>query len=271
MPDRSKLAHALRQRTPLFGIFCCMPLPQVIELVAGAGFDFVVIDNEHTLINPETLENMLRAADASGIPALVRVPGSAAAEIARALDNGAQGVVIPRVRTREQAAEAVRLSRYAPDGDRGLASGRAAAYGNTDLPALVARANQEILVVPMIEDREGVAAIDEIASVPGVDLIIEGAADLSQSLGVPWQPRHPSVRAALEQAQAAALERNVPYCAALRTPEDFDAWWQRGVRCFTLGDDRALFQRTLRGDLERARAQCIAVTNTVTSAVTSSE
>jgi 4-hydroxy-2-oxoheptanedioate aldolase len=106
-----------------------------------------------------------------------------------------------------------------------------------------------------------VDAIDEIASVPGVDLIIEGAADLSQSLGVPWQPRHPSVRAALEQAQAAALQRNVPYCAALRTPEDFDAWWQRGVRCFTLGDDRALFQRTLRGDLERARAQCSAATS----------
>jgi 2-keto-3-deoxy-L-rhamnonate aldolase RhmA len=254
--DHGTLAGALRQNTPVFGIFCCLPLPQVIELIAGAGFDFVIIDNEHTLINPETLENMLRAADASGIPALVRVPGSAAAEIARVLDAGAQGVVLPRVRSREQASAAVRLCRYAPEGDRGLAAGRAAAYGNTDLPALLARANQDVLVVPMIEDREGVDAIDEIASLPGVNLIIEGAADLSQSLGVPWQPRHPSVRAALEQAQAAAHARGVPYCAALRTPEDLAQWWQRGVRCFTLGDDRALFQRTLRADLAQARAQC---------------
>ncbi|HWN66981.1 MAG TPA: aldolase/citrate lyase family protein, partial [Haliangium sp.] len=163
-----KLAGALRQSTPIFGIFCCLPLPQVIELIAGAGYDFVIIDNEHTLINPETLENMLRAADASDIPALVRVPGSAGAEIARVLDAGAAGVVLPRVRSREQAAAAVRLCRYAPDGDRGLAAGRAAAYGNTDLPALLARANQDVLVVPMIEDREGVDAIDEIASLPGV-------------------------------------------------------------------------------------------------------
>jgi 2-keto-3-deoxy-L-rhamnonate aldolase RhmA len=258
--DHGTLAGALRQNAPVFGIFCCLPLPQVIELIAGAGFDFVIIDNEHTLINPETLENMLRAADASGIPALVRVPGSAAAEIARVLDAGAQGVVLPRVRSREQAAAAVRLCRYAPEGDRGLAAGRAASYGNTglstDLAALLARANQDVLVVPMIEDREGVDAIDEIASLPGVNLIIEGAADLSQSLGVPWQPRHPSVRAALEQAQAAAQARGVPYCAALRTPEDLAQWWQRGVRCFTLGDDRALFQRTLRADLAQARAQC---------------
>jgi 2-keto-3-deoxy-L-rhamnonate aldolase RhmA len=254
--DRSKLANALRQKTPVFGIFCFIPVPQMIELIAGAGFDFVVIDNEHTLINPETLENMLRAADASGIPALVRVPSSATAEIARVLDAGAHGVVLPRVRTREQAAAAVRLSRYAPAGDRGLAAGRSAAYGNTDLPALLARANQEVVIVPMIEDREGVEAIDDIVSVPGVDMIIEGATDLSQSLGVPWQPRHPSVRAALEQVQAAAHARDVPYCAAVRTPEDVAAWWQRGVRCFTLGDDRGLLQRTLRGDLDQARARC---------------
>lgn len=252
MSGNGKLAGALRQNAPVFGIFCCLPLPQVIELIAGAGFDFVIVDNEHTLINPETLENMVRAADASGIPALVRVPGSAGAEIARVLDAGAQGVVIPRV----QAAAAVRLCRYAPEGDRGLAAGRAAGYGNTDLPALLARANQDVLVVPMIEDREGVDAIDDIVSLPGVNMIIEGAADLSQSLGVPWQPRHPSVRAALEQAQTAARARGVPYCAALRTPEDLAQWWQRGVRCFTLGDDRALFQRTLRADLAQARAQC---------------
>jgi 2-keto-3-deoxy-L-rhamnonate aldolase RhmA len=249
-----RLSGALRQSTPVFGIFCCMPLPQVIELIAGAGFDFAIIDNEHTLINPETLENMLRAADACGLPALVRVPGDATAEIARALDAGARGVVVPRVRSAAQAAAAVRLCRYAPEGDRGLAAGRAASYGNTDLAALLARANQDVLVVPMIEDREAVDAIDGIVSVPGVNMIIEGAADLSQSLGLPWQPRHPSVRAALEQAQAAAHARGVPYCAALRVPEDLAQWWQRGVRCFTLGDDRALFQRTLRTDLAQARS-----------------
>lgn len=249
-----KLAAALRQSAPVFGIFSSMPLPQVIELIAGAGFDFVIIDNEHTLINPETLENMLRAASACGLPALVRVPGDATAEIARVLDAGACGVVVPRVRSRQQAAAAVRLCRYAPEGDRGLAAGRAAAYGNTDLPALVARASQDVIVVPMIEDREAVDAIEAIVSVPGVSMVIEGAADLSQSLGLPWQPRHPSVRAALEQAQAAAHAAGVPYCAAVRVPEDLAQWWERGVRCFTLGDDRALFQRTLRADLVQARS-----------------
>ncbi len=170
----------------VFGLFCSTPAPVVVEMIGCAGFDFVIIDNEHVLLDPETLENMVRAAEAVGVTPLVRVADRAPGTILRALDAGAQGVVIPNVGKREDAEGAVRASRYYPEGERSLNAGRPAAFAKMGLPTYLNRANEEVMVVVMIEDREGVERAAEILSVPGVDLVLEGAADLSQSYGLPW-------------------------------------------------------------------------------------
>lgn len=251
MLRNNRLKHALRDDRVVFGLFCSTPNPLVVEMIGCAGFDFVIIDTEHALVNPETLENMMRAADVVGLTALVRVPDTSSGAILRALDAGADGVVIPRVRSRDDAQRAVTASRYFPDGERGLNAGRTAGFGKIDLHTYIQTANREVLVVLMIEDRQGVEALPEILSVPGIDLILEGAADLSQSLGLPWQTRHPQVRNALQRIQATSRQHQIPFCAIPRVPEDFESWWQHGVRVFVLGDERGIAFRALQAHLRQ--------------------
>lgn len=241
----NRLKAALVERRPVVGLFCSTPAPVVVEMIGGAGYDFVIIDTEHALVNPETVENMVRAAEVSGLTPLVRVAENAPGPILRALDAGAQGVVIPRVQSRADAERAVRASRYHPEGERSLNAGRFARFGAVDLPEYVRRANAQVLVVAMIEDTAGMAALGDILQVPGVDLVLEGAADLSQSLGVPWATRHPTVRQALQEVQAAAQARGVPFCAIPRADEDIGFWWERGVRAFVAGDERGVAFRAL--------------------------
>ena len=241
----NRLKQALAERRPVVGVFCSTPAPVVVEMIGWAGFDFVIIDTEHALVNPETLENMVRAAEAVGITPLVRVAENAPGPILRALDAGAQGVVVPRVQSRADAERAVHASRYHPEGERSLNAGRFARFGAVDLPEYVRRANAEVLVVAMIEDAAGVEALGSILQVPGVDLVLEGAADLSQSLGMPWATRHPRVREALCRVQEAAHTRGIPFCAIPRADEDISFWWERGVRVFIAGDERGVAFRAL--------------------------
>jgi 2-keto-3-deoxy-L-rhamnonate aldolase RhmA len=243
------LKRKLKQGKAVYGLFCSIPCPVVVEMIGCAEFDFVIIDTEHVLINPETLENMIRAAETANLTPLVRVADSHPGTILRVLDSGAQGVVVPHVQSKEQAESIVRFSRYHPLGTRSLNSGRPGAFGKNDLVSYMERANEEIMVVPMIESREGVDQIDDILSVSGIDMVLEGAADLSQSYGVPWQTRGETVKAALRQIHSAAVRHGVPYCAIPRAEEDMELWWEKGVRAYVLGDERGIAFRALRHQL----------------------
>lgn len=251
----NRLKQQLQNQQLTFGLFCSMPYPQLVEMIGLAGFDFVIIDSEHALINPETLEHMIRAAEAVDLTALVRVPPGDAQAILRVLDAGAQGVVVPHVNDEHAARAAVRAARYAPEGMRSLNTGRPSGFARMDIFSYIRHANDNILVVPMIESQQAVANCAEILAVPGVDMILEGAADLSQSLGIPWQTRHPEVRAALTTVQQQALQQKVPYCAIPRAAEDRADCYNQGVRAFVLGDERSLAFRALSNHIQQAREQ----------------
>lgn len=248
------LKRAIRNRQPLLGLFCSTPAPIAVELIAHAGFDFAVIDTEHTLLNPETLEHMVRAAHAASLSVLVRVEGVSAAAIGRVLDAGASGILVPRIRGAAETHAVVTAALYAPQGERGLNAGRSASFGATSLIEYVERANDETVVGVMIEDQEGLANVDEVLAVSGLDFVMEGAADLSQSLGVSWQTRHPAVVEAVTSLQAAAATQHVPFCAVPRVLEDFGKWWDLGVRLFVLGDERGVALRALQAHVQRFRA-----------------
>lgn len=233
----------------VYGLLCAIPSPALVEMVGATGYDFAVLDTEHTGVDPQRLEDMIRAAEAVALTPWVRVPEHDPGAVLRALDAGAMGVVVPHVRTATDIATAVRAARYAPEGMRSLGGGRVPGFGALDLGEYLRRANAEIQVVAMIEDAEGVDAIDEILAVPGVDLVLEGAADLSQSYGVPWQTRHPRVREALDHVAARCAAAGVPFCAIPRTPDDHAAWRDRGVRAFVLGEERGIAARALRAHL----------------------
>jgi 2-keto-3-deoxy-L-rhamnonate aldolase RhmA len=243
----------------VYGLICSIPSPTLVEMIGCAGYDFVVIDTEHSLVDPQQLENMIRAAEAVGVTPFVRVGSSGAsvdaAAILRALDAGALGIVVPHVRTADDAAAAVRAARYAPEGMRSVNGGRVPGFGRIDLAEYVTLANREVMVVAMIEDAEGVEAIDGILAVPGIDLVLEGAADLSQAYGVTWQTRHPRVRGALDHVADRCAAHGVPFCAIPRAPEDHHAWVGRGVRAFVLGEERGLAARALRSHLSAHRGE----------------
>ncbi|MFC7342841.1 HpcH/HpaI aldolase family protein [Saccharopolyspora griseoalba] len=235
------------------GLFCSIPSPALVEMIGCAGYDFAILDSEHTLVDPQQLENLIRAAEAVDLVPFVRVPEADPGAILRALDAGAMGVVVPHVRTRSDVDAAVRAARYAPEGMRSLNGGRVPGFGRIELAEYVRRANEEIMVVAMIEDAEGVEDLPAILDGGGVDLVLEGAADLSQSYGFPWQTRHPWVREALRRVHQECADREVPFCAIPRTPEDHTAWREAGVRAFVLGEERGLAARALRDHLDKHR------------------
>ena len=179
MPLDTRLPELLQSGRRLRGIFNGIPSPALVEMCAFAGFDFLIIDNEHGSAGIESTEHMLRAARASGLPALVRCLEH---DIARTLDIGAGGLQIPMVNTAAHAAELVQRVKYPlPPGAAGISgqrgsafSTRAAGYGAFGGPAHTRRSNEGVTLVVMVETPEGVANAAAIAAVPGVDAVFVG-------------------------------------------------------------------------------------------------
>ena len=247
-----RLKKRLEADDIVYGLFCSTPAALSVEIIAAAGYDFVVIDLEHTLISSGQLAAMLLAARANSIAALVRV--ASPHQILQVLDAGAEGVVFPHIRSVQEARDAVRLCHFAPLGERGLNATLHTRYGRDDLAGFTSTARECTLVVAMIEDREGMENVNEIAAVEGVDVLLAGAADLSQSLGLPWQTSHPDVREAVSLVRAAAEHHNKMFCALPRIPGDFESDYHSSVRMFILGDDRGIARRAMASHLVKHQA-----------------
>lgn len=245
----NQLKRKLAAGTPVYGLIASIPSPVSVELIAEAGFDFVIIDTEHVLINPETVENMIRVAESYALTPLVRVADANPKTMLRLLDGGAQGIVLPMVEQADQVRAAVHACHYHPQGERSLNSGRPGAFGKHSLAEYVALANREIMLVAMIESAEGVRQAEAIAGVAGLDMILEGAADLSQSLGMPWQTAAPPVQTALAEVRRAVDAHGVTYCAIPRQHDDHARWREQGVHAFVLGDERGIAFRALQARL----------------------
>ena len=160
--------------------------PETVELLGAIGYDFVFFDCEHGSITLSELEQLVRAAEAYDITPIVRVPDHSDGTILRHLDRGVQGIIVPHVNTRAQAEAVTTAARYFPEGHRGAAGGRAHEYnvaaGRVETAKWI---NEQLLVIPMCEETEAIANLDEILAVPGVDVIHTAASDLGQSLGNP--------------------------------------------------------------------------------------
>lgn len=181
-PLRHRIRAAHRgEIPPLRGPFLTLPSPAVVEICCAALPDFICIDTEHGPIAPEQVENMLRAAALARCAALVRVPGIDPVAIARALDGGAAGVLVPRINSPEDARRAVDAARFPPEGMRGAGPGRAAAYGRA-IPQDIARARSETVVALQIETVAALDQLHDILAVEGVDLLFIGPGDLGLGL-----------------------------------------------------------------------------------------
>lgn len=173
--------------------------PTLIEIAGYAGFDFILIDMEHSSLDLQTIESMVRAGDAADITTIVRVPENNPKTILRILETGAQGIIIPHTRNREDVEKAINAIKYRPYGDRGIFSGsRAAQYSAVDFKRHMKESNEEILFMVMIEDDFAVEELKEILSVQGLDGIFIGPADLSRSLNALGEQNNPKVVKTIE-------------------------------------------------------------------------
>ena len=179
------MKQQLQGETNPVGTWISIGHPSVAEMSASLGFDFLLIDTEHTTMSLETVENMVRAVDAAPgqTDAVVRVPWNDPVRIKRVLDIGVDGVMVPMIETAAEARDLVAATRYPPEGSRGIAAGRAADYG-LHFEEYVRNADGSILTVVQIETGAGLANAGDIAAVDGVDALFVGPADLSGSLGV---------------------------------------------------------------------------------------
>jgi 2-keto-3-deoxy-L-rhamnonate aldolase RhmA len=173
--------------------------PAVVEIIALSGFDGAFIDMEHSGFDFQTVGEMIRIADLTGITPIVRVPENNAKLILRILDMGAQGIQVPHIAGVEDAKRAVAAVRYPPVGERGAAgSTRAAGYGSIPWREHVQTSNEEILLTVMTEDLRGIGEIEAIAALDGVDLISLAPTDLSMALGI-TDPSDPRLRQTVEE------------------------------------------------------------------------
>ena len=182
--------------------------PVVTEIMAQSGFDWVVLDIEHGIFDWPAALGHVQVIQGHGCPVLFRLPINAPEHFKWALDTGAEGVIVPMIRTVEDARRAIAYAKYPPEGERGISIGRAHAYGAA-FDDYVATANAETLVALQIEHIDAVDNIEGICALPGLDVVFVGPYDLSGTMGLMGKVTHPDVEAAMTRVVHVAQEANV--------------------------------------------------------------
>ena len=235
---KNYLKKALRDGKVVLGPFLKFIDPAVAEIMGFAGFDFVIIDAEHGPISIENAQNMIRAAESVNITPVIRVGNNDEALILRALDIGAQGIEIPQINTKSGAMRAVKSVKYFPQGERGVCRYiRAANYSSMDKFKYFKYANEETMIIAHIEGVEGINNLDEILSVPGIDVIFIGPYDLSQSLGIPGEVNHPLVTKKMQEVVSRCKENKITVGTFADDVEMAKSWVSLGVQYMSFSVD----------------------------------
>lgn len=247
----TRLPALLAGTKPLFGIFTGMASPAIVEMCGHAGFDFVVLDNEHGPAGLETTEHLIRAARCVNIIPVVR---TLEADILRVLDIGASAIQVPQVNTAEQARRIVAAAKYPPLGGRGAAfSPRAAGYGFFGGQAHAKMSNEGTSVILMTETEEALANLDEILAVPGIDALFIGPNDLSFSMGHQGNQKHPDVVAAIDAAVKKIARTQVAPGLMTVPADDYKRYAALGARYLTT-QVASLLGSALKGALAAAKS-----------------
>ncbi len=183
--------------------------PNVAEILANAGFDWLVIDIEHNPIDPAMVQTLLLTIQSKGVKAFVRVSKNEEVVIKQVLDAGADGIIVPMVCSKEDAIQAVNYAKYPPIGKRGVGLARAQQYGR-QFEEYKQWVNDGLVVIAQIEHIDGINNLEEIISVPGIDGTIIGPYDLSGSMGMPGEFEKPVVKEALKRYIDVCKVHNFP-------------------------------------------------------------
>jgi 2-dehydro-3-deoxyglucarate aldolase len=219
----------------LTGTIVTLEAPAVAERLAEAGFDWLFLDGEHAPLDSARMQVILQAVGGR-CPCLIRVPSIDEVWIKQTLDIGADGVIVPQIRSADEAARVVAWCRYPPDGARSVGVGRAQGYG-ARFHEYLNHANDDIAVILQIEHVDAVANVDKIAAVPGIDALFIGPYDLSSSLGTPGDVSSPKVTDAVRQVADACRESGLAAGIFGMRADDVRPWIDNGFRLIAVGID----------------------------------
>ncbi|NQW10381.1 MAG: aldolase [Alphaproteobacteria bacterium] len=235
---------------PALGVWLQLGEPSIAEIASLAGYDFLILDNEHGPASIETTIQCMRAAQAGRATVMIRAAGQDPDYLKRILDAGAEALMIPMVETAEQAKAVVAACKYPPEGRRGYSAPtvRASGYG-TD-PAYAAKANDTLFICIQIESAKAIANAGKIAAVPGVDMVFIGVADLAGDLGLLGQLGHAKVSAQIAKAEMAVKKAGKPLGTIPRPGHTLNDLAAEGYRLVAGTADAAALRLTFEADVK---------------------
>ncbi len=237
----NQLKESLLEGKAVFGPFCKINDATMVEIAALSGFNFVILDMEHGPYSIESIQILIRAAEARGITPVVRVTENSEALIMRTLDVGARCIQVPQISTKEDAEKVVKSTKFYPQGERGMCRYvRAADYTDIDTSDYFKNANDSILTIIHIEGLKGLENLDEILTADGIDVIFLGPYDLSQSCGVPGEVDHEKVISRMKDAVAVAQKSGKYVGTFTESVENAKKWRDIGVQYISYSVDVGL-------------------------------
>ncbi len=236
----------------VYGLFCKTTAPEFIEVAGYAGFDFCILDMEHGPIHFERLQNLVRAAECSGIAPIVRTQGSDESSIAHPLDLAVEGVQVPQVNSLDEAKRIIKAAKFAPLGERGVCRFvRAAKFTGMDRQEYFKKANESLVILQL--EGTSLDVYKEIATLEGVDVLFIGPYDLSQALGLPGQIEHPRVREEVTKIIEIAKANKKAVGIFADTPEQAHHWVETGVQYIAYSVDVGIFMNACKETLSKIR------------------
>lgn len=250
----NRARHRLAAGETIVGCFLRYPVGTLAEFMALGGWDFLVFDAEHGALQPRDLEDLSRACELHGVTPMVRVTTNEPSTILRFLDAGAHGLHVPWVDSGAAAEAAVQAVKYQPRGSRGLAATRSAGFGlSASIGDYTRQSNAETLVVVQVESGEGVANVEDLVGIDGIDVVFIGPTDLAHSLGHVGNPSHPDVQAAMGRIAEVVTASDKALGIFVANPAEGVAWRERGARYLTTGLE-PLLSGAMRNYLETIRS-----------------
>jgi 4-hydroxy-2-oxoheptanedioate aldolase len=244
---QNSLKKQLQEGKTVYGPFSKLQDPAIVEIAAFSGFNFIIIDMEHGPFSVETVQNMIRTAEAKGIMPVVRVTENSESLILRVLDIGAKCIQVPQICSKLDAEKVVKATKFYPKGERGMCRYvRAAEYTNILSSEHFGYANDSVMTIIHIEGLEGINNLSEILKVDGIDVIFLGPYDLSQSCGVPGQVDHEKVVNSMKNAVKLAKEHNKAVGTFTESPEKAKMWRDIGVQYISYAVDVGLIMKTFK-------------------------
>lgn len=245
----------LKEKQVTIGSWITLAHPAIAEIMAKAGFDWLAVDMEHSVITIREAEELIRTIDLCGVVPLVRLSSNNPVQIKRVMDAGAHGVIVPMVNSEVEAEQAVAAVRYPPEGKRGVGLARAQGYGNS-FEQYLSWVNNETVVIVQVEHIEAVNNLEAILAVKSVDGFIVGPYDLSGSLGIPGQFDHPLMKEAMQRIETVgAASGKAPGIHVIEPkPDELKSRIEQGYRFVAYSLDIRMLDCACRDGLDSVRS-----------------